>query len=113
MINGRNKWNELIKTCYKCRKERRNAELKKSRKIKKDLLESEIGKQHGDYIASEIIDQNPIKIPAWNVEHLKMFLTVCYMQKNGKIKNVISIFPILNMTIHISENVLDFLPLSG
>nr|DAU27661.1 MAG TPA: hypothetical protein [Caudoviricetes sp.] len=62
MINGRNKWNELIKTCYKCRKERRNAELKKSRKIKKDLLESEIGKQHGDYIASEIIDQNPIKI---------------------------------------------------
>lgn len=37
MINGRNKWNELIKTCYKCRKERQNAELKKISKNKKRL----------------------------------------------------------------------------
>lgn len=62
MIKGRNKWSELIKTCPKCRKKRRNAELEKSRKIKKDLLESEIGKQYGDYTASKIIEQNPIKI---------------------------------------------------
>ena len=40
MIKGRNKWSELIKTCPKCRKKRRNAELEKSRKIKKDLLEN-------------------------------------------------------------------------
>lgn len=62
MIKGRNKWSELIKTCPKCRKKRRNAELEKSRKVKKDLLESEMGKQYGDYTASKIIEQNPIKI---------------------------------------------------
>ena len=53
---------ELIKTCSKCREKRRNAELEKNEKIKKDLLESEIGKQYGDYIATEIISYNPIKI---------------------------------------------------
>lgn len=62
IVKGRNKWSELIKTCSKCREKRRNAELEKNEKIKKDLLESEIGKQYGDYIATEIISYNPIKI---------------------------------------------------
>lgn len=62
MIKGRNKWSELIRTCSKCRKERRDAEFEKIQKDKKDLLESEIGKQYGDYTASEIVEQNPIKI---------------------------------------------------
>lgn len=62
MIKGRNKWSELIKTCPKCRKERQDAKLEKSRKDKKDLLESEIGKKYGDYIVSGIIKQNTVKI---------------------------------------------------
>ena len=49
MIKGRNKWSELIKTCPKCRKKRRNAELEKSRKIKKD----DFGKERNEWIEME------------------------------------------------------------
>lgn len=62
MIKGRNKWSELIKTCPRCREKKRNAELEKKRKNKENLLESIIGKQYNDYIATEIISHNPTKI---------------------------------------------------
>lgn len=57
MINGRNKWSELIKSCD-CQKEKKKlqkeADLKISQKIKKRSAESILGNEYGDYIVTDL-----------------------------------------------------------
>lgn len=38
MINRKNKWSELIKTCYDCKNERKILEIKKTEEEKRNLL---------------------------------------------------------------------------
>lgn len=67
MINGRNKWSELIKSCP-CEKEaKRKAELEKIEKNKKDQFEKfeeRIGGTFGDYEIDsiDIVSGNPVYI---------------------------------------------------
>ena len=61
MINGRNKWSELIKTCD-CQKEQKKRESEIAEKIKKDKIREEIGKEYGDYIVQDVIFGNPDKL---------------------------------------------------
>lgn len=64
MISGRNKWNEMIKTC-ECQKiERENKKkliFENSEKIKKTVILDRIGNEHGDYkiISVDDVDNNP------------------------------------------------------
>lgn len=50
MINGRNKWSELIKTCKDCEERKRKDDLEKSEMQKKDEIISHIGRTCGDYL---------------------------------------------------------------
>ena len=54
MIQGRNKWSELIKTCKDCEERKRKDDLERSEKRKKDEILSHIGKTYGDYLAEHI-----------------------------------------------------------
>lgn len=62
MVNGKNKWNELIKICLNCNEKKKNIEFEKFQKEKKDHILSEIGKEYGDYIVSSVEFGNPNKI---------------------------------------------------
>lgn len=73
MICGRNKWSELIKTCKKCKVAEKNNAAEKSRKIKKELLESEVGKTYGDYKVVGIVNESTDK--------LKLSCTICGAEK--------------------------------
>lgn len=73
MICGRNKWSELIKTCKKCKIAKKNNAAEKSKKIKKELLEAEIGKIYGDYKVVGIVNGSPDK--------LKLSCTICGAEK--------------------------------
>lgn len=61
MINGRNKWSELIKKCPCQNEKSKKAEFEKNLKKQKDLIISRIGKTYGDYtiVAVDDIDINP------------------------------------------------------
>lgn len=54
MINRRNKWSELIKTCKDCEDRKRKDDLEKSEKRKKDEILSHIGKTYGDYLITDV-----------------------------------------------------------
>lgn len=54
MIQGRNKWSELIKTCKDCEDRKRKDDLEKSEKRKKDEILSHIGKTYGDYLITDV-----------------------------------------------------------
>lgn len=63
MINGKNKWSELIKTCECCKeKDSNKEELEKILKIKKDLLfesaRNLVGTEYGDYKIKAVEDKN-------------------------------------------------------
>lgn len=54
MINGRNKWSELIKTC-ECQKEaEKQRKILEKKKEQRKLLESRVGEIHGDYTIASI-----------------------------------------------------------
>lgn len=61
MINGRNKWPELIKSC-ECQKEVARVEAEKILKNKKALILSEIGKRYDDYEVIEVEFGKPDKL---------------------------------------------------
>lgn len=54
MIQGRNKWSELIKTCKDCEDRKRKDDLKKFEKKKKEEILSHIGKTYGDYLITDV-----------------------------------------------------------
>lgn len=54
MIQGRNKWSELIKTCKDCEDRKRKDDFEKSEKQKKEEIFSYIGKTYGDYIITDV-----------------------------------------------------------
>lgn len=62
VMNGRNKWNELIRNC-ECQKESKRIseilESEKFLKLKKDKMVSEIGNEYGDYEVIGINFGNP------------------------------------------------------
>lgn len=62
MVNGRNKWSELIKSCP-CQKEKiKKIEFQKSLEKQKDLIISRVGQTYGDYIIADVagINDNPM-----------------------------------------------------
>lgn len=62
MIKGKNKWDELIKTCKDCEDHKRKDCLKKSEKQKKEEILSYIGKTYGDYTIAGIKYGKPDKL---------------------------------------------------
>lgn len=62
MMQGRNKWSELIKTCKECGKRKQKADFEKSEKRKKDELLSYIGKPCGDYLVTNVEVGTPNKL---------------------------------------------------
>lgn len=61
MINGRNKWSELIKSCV-CQKERKRRDFENSEKIKKERILAEEGNIYGDYVVTGVQFGNPAKL---------------------------------------------------
>ena len=62
MINGRNKWSELIKTCKDCEDRKRKDDLEKSEKQKKEEILLHIGKTYGDYLITDVKFGTPDKL---------------------------------------------------
>lgn len=62
MINGRNKWGELIKTCKDCEDRKRKYNLEKFEKKKKEEIISYIGRTYGDYLITDVKFGIPDKI---------------------------------------------------
>lgn len=62
MIQGRNKWSELIKTCKDCEDSKRKGDLEKSEKKKKDEIFSHIGRTYGDYLIIDVKFGSPDKL---------------------------------------------------
>lgn len=62
MINGRNKWSELIKTCNECKKKRKTIISENVEKEKRKQLLNEIGKRYGDYEVCAVEFGNPDKL---------------------------------------------------
>lgn len=54
MIQSRNKWSELIKTCKDCEERKRKDDIKKSEKQKKEEVLSHVGKEYGDYLITGV-----------------------------------------------------------
>lgn len=62
MIQGRNKWSELIKTCKDCEDRKRKDDLEKFEKKKKEEIISYIGRTYGDYLITDVKFGIPDKI---------------------------------------------------
>lgn len=62
MIQGRNKWSELIKTCKDCEDRKRKDNLEKFEKKKKEEIISYIGRTYGDYLITDVKFGIPDKI---------------------------------------------------
>ncbi len=87
IINSKNKWSELIKTCPDCSKRKRKHEIEILENQKKEQLYSEIGNVYGDYVVESIEFGNPDKIIMKCMECGNKIAVSYYFIKAGKWKN--------------------------
>ena len=86
MVNGRNKWSELIKSCD-CQKERKKCASEIFQKSKKDRILAEEGNVYGDYVVTGVQFGNPDKLIMNCVECGVEIRVPYYMISSGRWKN--------------------------